>query len=77
MIAGLSVFDNFLSGTIPEQLANLLSLELLYLDSTNLDGPIPDSVCELDFEEFWSDCEETQCLCCTTCCSDNFGCVDY
>jgi hypothetical protein len=73
--AGLSVFDNFLSGTIPTELSGLANLQLIYLDDNDLIGSVPDGICQLDLEEFWSDCEETQCLCCTTCCSDGFGCV--
>lgn len=74
-LAGLSIYDNFLSGTVPSELSNLSSLQLLYLDENDLGGTIPTAVCELDLEEFWSDCKETICTCCTTCCQDNIGCV--
>jgi hypothetical protein len=75
LIAGLSVYDNFLSGTIPDELTNLQNLQLVYIDENDLRGPVPDELCLLDLQEFWADCEETQCLCCTTCCNDDFGCV--
>jgi Leucine-rich repeat (LRR) protein len=74
-MAGLSFFDNALTGQIPAQVGNLDGMELLYMDANDLTGTVPDSVCDLEFLEFWSDCSEVQCLCCTTCCDDNFGCV--
>lgn len=75
-LAGLSVFDNSFTGTLPRELSNAKSLQLLYVDSNDLRGPLPTDVCLLNLEEFWSDCEEVQCVCCTTCCSDSFGCFE-
>jgi Leucine-rich repeat (LRR) protein len=74
-LAGLSVYGNALTGSIPSELVGLVNLQLLYLDSTDLRGPLPAGLCDLALQEFWGDCEETQCLCCTTCCSDGFGCI--
>jgi Leucine-rich repeat (LRR) protein len=75
-LVGLSVFNNSLSGSLPDELSGLSNLEMLYLDANDFGPPIPPGICQLtSLSEFWSDCEETQCLCCTTCCSDEFGCV--
>lgn len=74
-LAGLGLYKNFLSGTLPVTLSSLSNLQLLYLDENDLSGPIQTSLCQLTLEEFWSDCQETQCNCCTTCCSDGGGCV--
>ncbi|KAG7368266.1 RHS repeat-associated core domain containing protein [Nitzschia inconspicua] len=75
-LAGLSVFGNSFTGTLPQELANSRSLQLLYIDSNDLRGPLPTDVCLLNLEEFWSDCEEMQCVCCTMCCRDGFGCFE-
>jgi Leucine-rich repeat (LRR) protein len=75
-LAGLSVYGNSFTGVIPSSLGDLDSLQLLYADSNNLRGPFPTDLCLLNLREFWSDCEETQCVCCTTCCNDGFGCVE-
>uniref|UniRef100_A0A7S4AAL6 L domain-like protein n=1 Tax=Pseudo-nitzschia australis TaxID=44445 RepID=A0A7S4AAL6_9STRA len=73
-LTGLSLFDNTLSGKIPPEISELRNLEMLYIDSNNFEDPLPTEVCLLNLKEFWSNCEEIQCTCCTTCCSDNFGC---
>ena len=73
-LTGLSLFDNTLSGEIPPEISELRNLEMLYIDSNNFETPLPTGVCLLNLQEFWSNCEEVQCTCCTTCCSDNFGC---
>jgi len=73
-LTGLSLFNNLLTGTIPAELSNIKGLKKLYTDSNYFKAPLPTGVCLLDVEEFWGDCEEIQCICCTTCCSDNFGC---
>jgi hypothetical protein len=73
-LAGLSLFNNMLTGSVPTELSAIQSLKVLYIDSNNLGGPLPTEVCLLNIEEFWGDCEEIQCTCCTTCCSNNFGC---
>ncbi|KAL3915551.1 MAG: hypothetical protein SGILL_005597 [Bacillariaceae sp.] len=75
-LVGISVFDNALSGSIPDEFSELLKLETLYIDSNDLGPPIPLGLCQVTtLKEFWSDCEEVGCVCCTTCCSDGFGCV--
>ncbi|KAG7345697.1 RHS repeat-associated core domain containing protein [Nitzschia inconspicua] len=75
-LVGLSVLDNSLSGSLPEQLSNLFNLEMLYVDGNDFGPPVPLGVCRLvTLRDFWSDCEEVECVCCTTCCSDGFGCV--
>jgi len=73
-LTGLSLFNNLLTGTIPAELSNIKGLKKLYTDSNYFKAPLPTGVCLLDVDEFWGDCEEIQCICCTTCCSDNFGC---
>jgi len=73
-LVGLSLFNNMLTGTLPEELSSIRSLQMLYIDSNNLNAPLPTDLCLLNIEEFWGDCEKIQCTCCTTCCSDNFGC---
>jgi hypothetical protein len=73
-LAGLSLFNNILTGTVPAGLSGIESLKMLYIDSNNLEGPLPAEVCLLKMDEFWGDCEEIQCTCCTTCCSNSFGC---
>jgi hypothetical protein len=73
-LTGLSVIDNSFTGTLPQELSNAKSLQLLYVDSNDLIAPLPTDICLLNLEEFWSDCEKIQCVCCTTCCSDGFGC---
>ncbi|VEU44145.1 unnamed protein product [Pseudo-nitzschia multistriata] len=73
-LTGLSLFNNMLSGAIPTEILELQNLNMLYIDSNNFEANVPEEVCLIDLEEFWSDCEEIQCTCCTTCCSDNFGC---
>ena len=73
-LAGLSLFNNTLTGTVPIELSSIQNLQMLYIDSNDLEAPLPLEVCLLDIREFWGDCEEIQCICCTTCCSNNFGC---
>jgi hypothetical protein len=73
-LAGLSLFNNMLTGTVPAELSGIQSLEMLYIDSNELEAPLPTEVCGLHIREFWGDCEEIQCTCCTTCCINNFGC---
>jgi hypothetical protein len=75
-LAGLSFFDNRLTGPIPTQLENLNRLQLLYLDGNDLVGTVPIGVCSIGLKEFYSDCSEVQCICCTTCCDDSYGCVE-
>lgn len=72
--AGLSVFNNFISGTLPASFSNLENMQLIYIDNTDITGGT-EYVCGLDFDEFWADCEEVGCTCCNVCCHDNFGCV--
>ena len=74
-LAGLSFFDNNLTGAIPVELENLDGLQVLYLDSNNLEGPVSDGICDLSLSEFWSDCSEVECICCTKCCVDGGGCT--
>jgi Leucine-rich repeat (LRR) protein len=75
-LAGLSVYGNLFTGTLPVEIADLQSLQLLYADSNDFRAPLPTDICLLNLDEFWSDCEEIQCVCCTTCCSEGFGCYE-
>jgi hypothetical protein len=74
-LAGLSFFDNNLTGPVPQEMENMDGLQLLYLDANDLGGSITEGICNLELLEFWSDCSEVQCICCSTCCDDSFGCV--
>jgi len=82
-LTGLSVFDNDLSGVLPVSISKLSQLELLYVDSNKFQTirqvpGVPQAICELrpePLKEFWADCEKTSCTCCTTCCSEELGCV--
>jgi Leucine-rich repeat (LRR) protein len=74
-LSGLSFFDNQLTGPVPCDLKSLNQLTLFFIDSNDLGPPICDEICGLGFVEFWSDCSEVQCSCCTTCCDDGFGCI--
>jgi hypothetical protein len=75
-LAGLSLFDNGLTGRLPVELSGLTMLEMLYIDSNDLGPPVPTGVCELaDLREFWADCDEMECTCCTKCCVDETGCA--
>jgi hypothetical protein len=82
-LTGLSVFGNDLTGQLPASISKMTLLELLYIDSNkfrsirNAPG-VPQAICDLRPEplrEFWADCEQTSCSCCTTCCSEDLGCV--
>ena len=75
--ATLSLFDNDLTGIIPDELENLVSLNSLYLDNTLLGPSLPLGICNLaSLEDFWSDCDELGgCDCCTTCCIDDVVCL--
>lgn len=72
-LAGLSFFKNDLTGSVPTELGNIDGLDMLYLDSNKFAGPISESICVLELSEFWSDCEEVECVCCTTCVSLSFN----
>ena len=76
-LTGLSVYDNNLSGQLPASISKL-PLELLYVDSNKFtSNPIfpgvPQAICTLrpdPLREFWADCQEIDCPCCTTCCTN-------
>ena len=87
-LTGLSVFDNQLSGTLPESISKLSRLESLYVDSNRFSNAqinnndvlgVPWQICSelrpVPLKEFWADCEQIGCTCCTTCCSDELGCI--
>ena len=74
MLAGLSFYDNRLTGSVPCEIHALDRLEEFYIDSNSLGPSICDQICQIEFSEFWADCSEVECQCCTTCCTDNFGC---
>lgn len=82
-LTGLSVFGNDLTGQLPASISQMTLLELLYIDSnkfqsTRFEPGVPQAICDLRPEplrEFWANCEETSCSCCTTCCSEDLGCV--
>jgi hypothetical protein len=66
--AELSLNDNALSGTIPDQLANLESLVTLSIGNNDLTGQLPRNVCRLrNLEVISVDCEAQGCQCCTEC----------
>jgi Leucine-rich repeat (LRR) protein len=71
-----SIRDTRISGSLPTELVLLNALEVLHTDSSGITGPFPEAICSLPFiEEFYSDCEEIGCTCCTICCVDNMGCT--
>jgi len=67
--AGLSLYANYISGTVPRAFSSLLNLELIYIDGNYLSGSVSNSLCQLQVREFWADCDRVTCSCCTTCCT--------
>ena len=82
-LTGLSVFNNVLTGQLPASISRM-PLELLYVDSnefastSQLPG-VPQAICGTlrpePLREFWADCQEISCSCCTTCCTEEVGCI--
>jgi Leucine-rich repeat (LRR) protein len=71
----LSLWGNRLTGTIPDELSSWTALENIYIDGNQITGGI-DSFCNSDnIFEFYADCEEAGCDCCTFCCADS-TCVE-
>ena len=71
----LSLFDNYLTGTVPSELANLSSLKELYLEETSLNASFIEEICSLALKQFSTDCDEIGgCSCCTRCCVDDLTC---
>jgi len=82
-LTGLSVFDNDLSGQLPASISQM-PLELLYADSnkfaSTLQAPgVPQEICDAlqpePLKEFWADCDDMSCSCCTYCCTEEMGCT--
>jgi hypothetical protein len=83
-LTGLSVFGNDLSGQLPASISQMTLLELLYIDSNKFESirnepGVPQAICESlrpePLREFWADCEQISCYCCTVCCSEDLGCI--
>jgi len=82
-LTGLSVFGNNFSGALPSEIGLLRRLELLYIDSNQFSSTrnipaVPPEICDLrptPLKEFWSDCEQIGCTCCTKCCTEELGCI--
>lgn len=65
--------DNELTGTIPGiEPGDWLNITEVLLSGNNLSDPVPDSICELDWEDkkLFADCDRNTCTCCTTCVRD-------
>lgn len=66
------VEGNVMTGTIPNiQPGELGSLAELLLHRNSFIGKMPESICELDLEKLFADCEELSCSCCTSCYRDS------
>jgi hypothetical protein len=64
----LELNDNFLTGPIPNEIADLENLEYLALGNNDLTGELPRDVCRVrNLEVISVDCEAQGCQCCTEC----------
>lgn len=71
----LSLWGNRLTGTIPDELSRWTELENIYIDGNQFSGGI-DNLCNSNgIFEFYTDCDEDGCECCTFCC-DRSDCVE-
>jgi Leucine-rich repeat (LRR) protein len=74
-LTDLTLFSIYLNpgitGTIPSEFAQLTNLSFFYLDGTSLTGTVTAAVCSIPtLSDFWADCSEIDCPCCSTCCAD-------
>ena len=76
-LESLSVFGNPISGPIPEGFSFQSSLRSLVLAQTDLDGQIGEGLCALSLSDFWLDCDDVDCPCCTYCCFEDRGCIPW
>lgn len=86
----LSLADNFLSGNVPSELGNIFTLSEVYLHFNDLEGDVPEQICELrptaigesdettGLIEFWNDCgdDPPQVSCPENCCTRCFSAED-
>jgi hypothetical protein len=68
---------NELNNTVPIEIGNLPNLRMALLNTNNVTGSLA-PICQIPtIEVAVSDCLETSCECCATCCSSNENCHDY
>jgi hypothetical protein len=61
-LTSLSLHSNLLSGSVPEELGNLIHLQSLDLHNKSLVGTLPDSICLLPFPaDFEVHCNKHTC----------------
>jgi hypothetical protein len=77
-LRGLRLNNNLFSGSVPSAFDQFTKLSELFLQSNDLTGVMPESVCTVfnsTLPTVYIDCEEVDCPCCTFCCTDEEGCV--
>eukprot|EP00980_Cylindrotheca_fusiformis_P028561 scaffold22611_cov153-Cylindrotheca_fusiformis.AAC.1 len=68
---------NKLNDAVPSEMSNLTSLRMALLNTNNVTGSMA-PICQIQtMQVAVSDCLETSCECCTTCCTSNENCHDY
>ena len=73
LLQRISLVGTLVSGPVPAEIGNLVNLDELLLAKTKLSGAMPASVCALDLNEMWADCDAVPCPCCNYCCSNKQG----